>query len=168
MTYKGGLITQNAEYMMLFSRLRSLITRKIALPPPDSWTNRFNLGLGSLIYGVVGGVNVVSWPMTVMMFDNPNWHTQHPIMVPVMWLGWIGFGPVCLFSSYQLGVAARYGYYAHTFHISFPLIYGTAYGCFMVVSEAMDKERQRKINEELNNKNDGVARKERQEKPKEK
>jgi len=133
---------------MISSRLRSLIQK--LLPPRDSWTSRLSLGLGSLMYGVVGGVDVLSWPMTIMMLDDPNWEKKNPVVIPMIWLGWIGFGPVCLFSSYQLGVAARYGYYANSFDISFPLVYATAYGCLMAASEAFDKQRRRKINEEYN------------------
>ena len=95
-------------------------------------------GIGAITYGGMGVGGISVWPMSIMMFDDPKWKERHKfssILHPMLWLGVIGFGPICLFSSYELGVAARYGYYASRSDILLPISYSAVWSCIAGLNE---------------------------------
>jgi ABC-type transport system involved in cytochrome c biogenesis permease subunit len=70
-----------------------------------AWS-RFALGATGLAYGGLGLCALATTPMTVMIFDDPAKSTKK-LGSWFLAVGYIGFGPTCLLSSWDLMHASK-------------------------------------------------------------
>jgi len=111
------------------------------LPAQKKLLFRLAHGLGAFVYGGAGIGGMALWPMSIMMFDDPNWTLSKQPLLPLIWLGTLGVGPVFLFSSVQLGSAARWGCYAERFDVALPLAYTAGYTALWATAAAITEYR---------------------------
>jgi hypothetical protein len=89
-------------------------------------TTRFALGASGLAYGGLGVVVLASSPITIMIFDEGPKSTKKP----ANWflaLGYIGFGPTCLVSCWDLMDASKMPRLQVPMAIYTPLVYAAVY-----------------------------------------
>jgi hypothetical protein len=101
---------------------------------------RFALGASGLAYGGLGVCVLAFSPITIMLFDAPK-STEKP----TNWflaLGYIGFGPMCLVSCWDLIDASKMARPQVPMAIYTPLVYGAVY---VGIGFLMDEDTRKKL-----------------------